>query len=687
MGQSDNQHREQSIQPGYGQAGKTTPLEHGTPPCTAQQPRGAGSIRHTQRTILSICVSVVLLHIIAGTTLSAERAGVEAQPVIGTHRCSVGRLYLVAAAMLLPLIMAYHPEHPRRYTFDQALQESASEFLQRLAPQDAQRYVAIVGAGPAGLRAAELIVALNRQVAPTEQKKVLLFDRNPVLTGLGAYGIPPVKKQGVLKDGVVKQAQGVMHGLVGKREWQRFPTGQFLQVVDSTHARFFPNTNVGTDITLEQLERLGIPLVIATGAQTPRLPTDAAGNPVPGRDLKGVILATSEFFRSIGTQWLTTKKGVQGLRYDGKSYDVQGHKVIMIYGGGNVASDAFMWAFRNTSPEVDVLLVYRGELHCMTNMSRPYYKPIDAALLQRRAPTPVFTPADILDLPALLATLKEQQRPADQLLLEALQVSPAHLATVSRERLVTALNTVLHLPDLAKRLAHIECGSFRLDLHAMHAALTNGADVTRLDRTQMLTLARTLLEIEYPQTMRRLHRANMLGLLTVEAYLDKVGHGHVTHVQLRQHRRGDLARDRKTGAPILLRSNVIERDNTMRHRYTKEKLFRWNTVATDAYLELQVDCVIEAIGDVVQPLGDLEVTSWQSLKADLDTGRVPGRQIWIAGQALTQKGKIRDSYVSALQTVIDMGPWLYPRSWDTRHLLNTLMHHGRYGESEAALLH
>jgi NADPH-dependent glutamate synthase beta subunit-like oxidoreductase len=616
----------------------------------------------------------VLLSILAGPTLAAERCGVEAQAVMGTHCSSVSLLYAVAAVMLVPLIMAYHPEHPRRYTFDQALQKSAGEFLQHLTPQDAQRYVAIVGAGPAGLRAAELIVALNRQVPPSEQRKVLLFDRNPVLTGLGAYGIPPVKKQGVLKDGVVKQAQGVMHGLVGKREWQRFPTGQFLQVVDSAHVRFFPNTDIGTDITLEQLERLGIPLVIATGAQTPRLPTDAIGNTVPGRHLKGIVSATSEFFRAIGTQWLMTKKGVQGLRYDGKSSDVQGHKAIMIYGGGNVASDAFMWAFRNTAPEVDVLLVYRGELHCMTNMSRPYYKPIDAALLQRRAPTPVFTPADILDLPALHATLKEAQRPVDQLLCEALQVSPVHLAALSREALVAALNTVLHIPDLAKRLAHIEPGSFRLDLHAMHAALTNGDDVTRLDPTQRLTLARTLLEMEYPQAIRRLHRANMLGLLTVEAYLDTVGYGHVTHVRLRQHRRGELARDRQTGAPMLLRSNVIERDNIMRHRYTKEKLWRYNTVATDTYLELPVDCVIEAIGDVVQPVGDLEITSWQSLKADLDTGRVSGRQIWIAGQALTQKGKIRDSYVSALHTVVDMGPWLYPQSWAARHLLRTLVH-------------
>jgi hypothetical protein len=309
----------------------------------------------------------------------------------------------------------------------------------------------------------------------------------------------------------------------------------------------------------------------------------------------------------------------------------------------------------------------------MTNMSRPYYKPIDAALLQQRAVSPLFTLDDLRDPMAFKVTLKEQQRQVDHLLLAALQVPPALLGGVSEAQLVAALNTVLHMPDLARRLTHIEPGSFRLDLHAMHAALTNGADISHLDPTQRLTLARTLLELEYPQAIRRLHRANMLGLLTVEAYLDKTGGGHLTHVRLRQHRRGELARDRQTGAPMLLRSNVIERDNIMRHRYTKEKLWRWHTVATEACLELPVDGVIEAIGDVVQPLGDLELTSWQSLRADLDTGRVPGRTIWIAGQALTQKGKIRDSYVSALQTVLDMGPHLYPDSWDARHLRNTLV--------------
>jgi hypothetical protein len=164
----------------------------------------------------------------------------------------------------------------------------------------------------------------------------------------------------------------------------------------------------------------------------------------------------------------------------------------------------------------------------------------------------------------------------------------------------------------------------------------------------------------------------MLGLLTVEAYLDRVGEGQVTHVRLRKHRRGSLVRDRKTGLPVLLRSNVVERDNIMRHRLTKEKLYRWTTVPSEECMELAVDLVIEAIGDVVQPLGDLEMTSWQTLKADPATGRIAGRTIWVAGQALTQKGKVRDSYVSAFQTVLDMGPVLYPHAWDSGRLWQAL---------------
>jgi hypothetical protein len=579
--------------------------------------------------------------------------------------------------------MAYQPGARNAYVFHKGLTETAGEFLRRLTPEVARRYVAIIGAGPAGLRVAELLVALNRQVADGERRKILLFDRNPVPAGLGVYGIPPVHKQGVLKDGIVQQAQGVMHGMTGKREWRVFPHNQFLQVVESEFVRFFPNTDVGRDITLAQIERLGLPLVIATGAQEPRLPTTEQNLPVPGRHLAGIVSATSEFFRQIGTTWLREHKGVQGLAYHGKPHTLHQKQVIMVYGGGNVASDAFMWAVRNTPPSTDVLLVYRGELHAMTNMSRPYYKPIDQALRERRRASVWLTPCDILQLQALQVRLSAPQRAVDALVRQSLPVTSHAAETLSTQSVVEALNRVLARPDLLQHLPHLEQGSVRLDLHPIWAqAQESGGSAGLAAQEPLLLLNRTILELEYPNELRRLHRANMFGLLTVEAYLDKVGEGQITHVLLRKHRRGSLVRDRKTGLPVLLRSNVVERDHILRHRVTKEKLYRWTTVPSEECVELAVDLVIEAIGDVVQPLGDLEMTSWQTFKADPATGRIAGRTIWVAGQALTQRGKVRDSYVSALQTVLDMGPVLYPHTWDAGRLWQALTwnHHAVAGK-------
>src|SRR5262245_17932658 len=316
-----------------------------------------GKTRRMKRQMLmGLAVSLVLLCGAAAPAFALPSHGPAAEAWRPGSATTVG-----TTALLVPLIMAYQPGSRNPYVFHKGLEETAGEFLRRLPPEAARRYVVIVGAGPAGLRVAELLVALNRQVADGERRKILLLDRNPVPAGLGAYGIPPVHKQGVLKDSIVQQAQGVMHGMMGKREWRVFPHNQFLQVVDSEFVRFFPNTDVGQDVTLAQIERLGLPLVIATGAQEPRLPINEQNLPVPGRHLAGIVSATSEFFRQIGTTWLREQKGVQGLAYHGKPHTLNHQQVIMVYGGGNVTSDAFMWAVRNTPPSTDVLLMYRGE--------------------------------------------------------------------------------------------------------------------------------------------------------------------------------------------------------------------------------------------------------------------------------------------------------------------------------------
>jgi hypothetical protein len=273
----------------------------------------------------------------------------------------------------------------------------------------------------------------------------------------------------------------------------------------------------------------------------------------------------------------------------------------------------------------------------------------------------------------LQARLRTPQRVVDALVRQHLPEASQALETVPDQHIVEALNAVLRLPDVVQRLPHLEQGSMRLDLHPVWDLGQEKGGASALPaQGPLMLLNRTVLEQEYPNELRRLHRANMLGLLTVEAYLDKAGQGQVTHVRLRKHRRGTLVRDRKTGLPVLLKSNVIERDNIMRHRFTKEKLYRWTTVPSEECIELAVDLVIEAIGDVVQPLGDLEMTSWQTLKADAETGRVAGRAIRVAGQALTQKGKVRDSYVSAFQTVLDMAPVLYPSAWEPQRLWQVL---------------
>ena len=102
--------------------------------------------------------------------------------------------------------------------------------------------------------------------------------------GLGVYGIPPVKKQGVLKDGIVKQAQGdAWHGRQARMAV--VSSGEILQVIDSTLCDF-SHTDVGTDITIEQIEQLGIPLVIANkcpaSAPPYRYPGDHRGRAAPG---------------------------------------------------------------------------------------------------------------------------------------------------------------------------------------------------------------------------------------------------------------------------------------------------------------------------------------------------------------------------------------------------------------------
>ena len=123
-------------------------------------------------------------------------------------------------------------------------------------------YVAVIGAGPAGLFGA-------RELA-TQGVHVAIFNRDIKAGGLAEYGIYPVKH--TMKEGLRKQ---------------------FRQTLDLANIDYYGNITVGThgDLTLDELRALGFDAVlVAAGAQG----TKSLG--LPGEELEGVYHAKDVVF-------------------------------------------------------------------------------------------------------------------------------------------------------------------------------------------------------------------------------------------------------------------------------------------------------------------------------------------------------------------------------------------------------
>ena len=120
-----------------------------------------------------------------------------------------------------------------------------------------QYYVAVIGAGPAGLFGA-------RELA-TQGVRMAIFNRDIKPGGLAEYGIYPEKHK--MKDGLRKQ---------------------FSQTLDLANIDYFGNVSVGTqgDLTLDEIRALGFDAVLVTaGAQG----TKSLG--LAGEELEGVYHA------------------------------------------------------------------------------------------------------------------------------------------------------------------------------------------------------------------------------------------------------------------------------------------------------------------------------------------------------------------------------------------------------------
>ncbi len=169
--------------------------------------------------------------------------------------------------------------------------------------------VAVIGAGPAGVACAEVLVQKGHDVT--------IFESKPAPGGLLVYGIPNFK---LPKD-------------VWMEKWEEF---------ERAGVKFVPNTYIGKDKTIDQLFAEGFEAVfIGIGSEIDAKMEDASGT-----DLPGVYEATDFLIRG------NVDKNL--LPDDMKEPLTIGKRVVVI-GGGDTASDCLRTALRLGSEEVTCL--------------------------------------------------------------------------------------------------------------------------------------------------------------------------------------------------------------------------------------------------------------------------------------------------------------------------------------------
>ncbi|WP_017613436.1 FAD-dependent oxidoreductase [Nocardiopsis salina] len=154
----------------------------------------------------------------------------------------------------------------------------------------------IVGAGPAGIYAADLLTKDETLSACGTSVSIDILDKLPSPYGLVRYGVAPDHPR-------IKQIQGALH-----------------KILDKPEITFYGNIEYGVDLKLEDLRHHYDAVVFATGSDRDR-PLD-----VPGVDLPGSHGASEFVF------WYDSHPDVA------PSWHVEGTSVAVI-GSGNVAVD------------------------------------------------------------------------------------------------------------------------------------------------------------------------------------------------------------------------------------------------------------------------------------------------------------------------------------------------------------
>ncbi|HEY6800676.1 MAG TPA: FAD-dependent oxidoreductase, partial [Agromyces sp.] len=291
--------------------------------------------------------------------------------------------------------------------------------------------LAIVGAGPAGIYAADILLKAERNF----DVSIDLFDHLPAPYGLVRYGVAPDHPR----------IKGIITAL--------------REVLDRGDIRIFGNVRFGEDITLDDLKKHYNAVIFATGAVR-----DATLN-IPGAQLEGSFGA-AEF-----VSW-----------FDGhpdfpRTWPLNAREVAVI-GNGNVALDVS----RILAKHVEDLMPTEIPANVASGLAA---SPVtDVHVFGRRGPTSVkFTPLELRELGEL--------RDVDMILYdEDFDYDEAARAAVSGNKQVFVIDKVLnqwrqrpvgeasrrlHLHLFAKPLEIVDDGTGRVGAFRWERTMPDGA--------------------------------------------------------------------------------------------------------------------------------------------------------------------------------------------------------------------
>jgi glutamate synthase (NADPH/NADH) small chain len=194
-----------------------------------------------------------------------------------------------------------------KYITDEAYRQGWAPALPSVAPTG--KRVAVVGAGPAGLGCADVLV--RHGVTP------VVFDRQPEIGGLLTFGIPPFK----LEKSVIQR----------RRAW-----------LEAMGVEFRLGVAIGEDLGFDTLLTEFDAIFLGLGTYRP-----VSGN-LPGETLPGVLQALPYLVSNTRHQ----------LGLDAEAIDLRGKRVVVL-GGGDTAMDCNRTAVRQGA--ASVTCVYRRD--------------------------------------------------------------------------------------------------------------------------------------------------------------------------------------------------------------------------------------------------------------------------------------------------------------------------------------